>query len=405
MISVEIDGMVKLQTRESRANFGRSAWFGNSRNTKRMSSWLTYYGILVTLLTCQDLAAQTLSYPPTTQPNISYTPYSSSPQVVVPEQSNAMSANSAWRGVNYPTGQVGATYDLPSHKQIVEDFGGPISEEPIGQVRHNEFGSYTIPLTSGVDIDAFEWQVMPAEIMYRSYLASQKESRLAAQLVNETDHDMLWDGFAGGRFGLLRYGNRDPIYPQGMQIDIEGAGLVRLDVYNDVDVQSVDFRAGVPISFVWGRHQTRIGYYHLSSHTGDEFLLKNPTHNRLNYARDTLFIGHGYYLTPELRIYGEMGWAFYSDVANEWEFQFGVDYSPRMPTGTRGAPFFAIHGHIREELDFGGSISAQVGWAWKGERGSGIFRTGLHYYNGMSPQYSFFEEHEQQLGIGIWYDY
>jgi hypothetical protein len=341
-----------------------------------------------------------------TPPQNFISPQSGPPsQVLVPDQSGAMSSNSSWRGVNYPSSPSSVSYQLPSQSEIIEDFGGPVVERDVGVVRKNEFGSYTIPMTSGVDIDIYEWQVLPAEIMYRSYLASQKESRLAAQLVNATDNDMLWDGFAGGRFGLLRYGNRDPVYPQGMQVDIEGAGLVRLDVYNDVDVQSVDFRAGVPVSFVWGRHQARMGYYHLSSHTGDEFLLKNPTHERLNFARDVLFLGYGYYFTPEFRMYGEMGWAFYSDVANEWEFQFGMDYSPRFATGTRGAPFFGIHGHLREEVDFGGGLSAQVGWAWKGERGSGIFRTGLHYYNGFSPQYSFHREHEQQLGIGVWYDF
>jgi hypothetical protein len=267
----------------------------------------------------------------------------------VPDQSGAVSSNSSWRGVNFPTSVSTTNYQLPSQSEIIAILVRPVQERDVGVVRKNEFGSYTIPMTSGIDIDIYEWQVLPAEIMYRSYLASQKESRLAAQLANATDNEMLWDGFAGGRFGLLRYGNRDPIYPQGMQVDVEGAGLVRLDVYNDVDVQSVDFRVGVPISFVWGRHQARVGYYHLSSHTGDEFLLKNPSHDRLNFARDVLFLGYGYYLTPEFRMYGEMGWAFYSDVANEWEFRFGMDYSPRFPTGKRGAPFFGIHGHLRRK--------------------------------------------------------
>lgn len=371
-----------------------------------LTSFAAFVGLSLLLLATLHAAAmaQQPSYP-LPFPQEPVRPQATPPaQVLVPDQSGSISANSSWRGVNFPSGQSSIQYQLPSQSEIIADFGGP-EERSTAVMRENEFGSYTIPMTSGVDFDIYEWQVLPSEIMYRAYLASQKESRLAAQLVNSTDHDMLWDGFAGGRFGLLRYGNRDPIYPQGMQVDIEGAGLVRLDVYNDVDVQSVDFRAGVPVSFVWGRHQARLGYYHLSSHTGDEFLLKNPTHERLNFARDVLFMGYGYYLTPEFRMYGEMGWAFYSDVANEWEFQFGLDYSPRFPTGSRGAPFFGIHGHLREELDFGGGLSAQVGWAWKGERGSGIFRTGLHYYNGFSPQYSFYREHEQQIGIGIWYDF
>ncbi|MEY4567674.1 MAG: hypothetical protein RLY14_2644 [Planctomycetota bacterium] len=316
--------------------------------------------------------------------------------------SSSSAGNLSWGGVNYPSS--GNSFVMPTQAQIEQDFGILNTPQEV-ETGENAYSNYGISTPAPVDLEAFEWQVLPRDIMYRAYLASTKESRLAAQLTHETDHDLLWDGWAGGRFGLVRYGNRNPIYQRGVQVDIEAAGLVRLDVMNDVDVQSVDFRAGIPVSIGWGQHQSRFGYYHLSSHTGDEFMLKNPSHQRLNFARDVLFIGHAYYLSPEFRLYGELGWAFYTDVSKEWEVQFGFDYSPRLPTGRKGVPFFAVHGHLREELDFGGGVSAQAGWAWKGEQGSGILRTGLQYYNGMSPQYSFFNRHEQQIGIGVWYDY
>ena len=33
-----------------------------------------------------------------------------------------------------------------------------------------------------------------------------------------------------------------------------------------------------------------------------------------------------------------------------------------------------------------------------------MLRTGLFYYNGESNQFSFFDEHEEQIGFGVWYD-
>jgi hypothetical protein len=30
---------------------------------------------------------------------------------------------------------------------------------------------------------------------------------------------------------------------------------------------------------------------------------------------------------------------------------------------------------------------------------------GAHYYNGLSDQYAFFRNFEQQIGAGIWYDF
>jgi hypothetical protein len=253
--------------------------------------------------------------------------------------------------------------------------------------------------------EPWDWQLLPTGIIYKSYLAGAKESRISAHIVSERDHDAMWDATLGGRVGILRYGNADPINPEGFQFDVEGSAQVRLDIMNDVDVQAVDFRGGVPLTYGCGPHRFKFGYYHLSSHLGDEFLLDNPGYPRLNFARDVLIFGYSYYWTQKLRLYAETGWAFYTDVSKEWEFQFGLDWAPTQPTGTYGASFFAINAHLREELDFGGNLTVEAGWAWLGNQNTHLLRTGLVYYNGGSPQYSFYREHEEQIGFGLWYDY
>ena len=45
-----------------------------------------------------------------------------------------------------------------------------------------------------------------------------------------------------------------------------------------------------------------------------------------------------------------------------------------------------------------------AGWLWRGQSGR-IMRTGLHYYNGKSNQFEFYDRFEQQVGVGLWYDY
>jgi hypothetical protein len=30
---------------------------------------------------------------------------------------------------------------------------------------------------------------------------------------------------------------------------------------------------------------------------------------------------------------------------------------------------------------------------------------GLHYYNGMSSQFTFYNQFEEQMGVGMWYDF
>ncbi len=205
---------------------------------------------------------------------------------------------------------------------------------------------------------------------------------------------------------MLRWGTADDMRPDGWQLDVEGAGLPRLGVDNDLDVIAVDFRIGVPLTYGRGPYQTKFAYYHLSSHLGDEFIIANPAVTRINFVRDVLVWGHGYYLTPTLRIYGEAGWAFKTDGgAERWEFQFGIDYSPACPTDFRGAPFAAVNAHLREEVGYGGNLVVQAGWSWRGSGGGHLVRVGLEYFNGKDEQFEFFNESQEKLGLGLWYDY
>lgn len=253
--------------------------------------------------------------------------------------------------------------------------------------------------------DDWSFQLLPDGLVYDNYLAGTKESRFSSHIIKGTNDSWLFDATLGARVGLLRYGSNDPFRPEGWQIDAEGSAQARLDIPDDVDVRGTDYRAGLPITYGSGNHRWKLAYYHLSSHIGDEFLMKNPGFTRVNYARDVFVLGYGYYVNPRLRVYAEAGWAFASEVSEPWEFQFGLDYAPCGPTGLRGQPFFALNGSLRQEVDFGGGLSVQTGWAWRGDNSSNMLRMGLHYYNGKSNQFSFFDEHEQQIGYGVWYDF
>jgi hypothetical protein len=257
--------------------------------------------------------------------------------------------------------------------------------------------------------DVWRFVLLPEDLIYRSYLAGAKESRLGTQIVWDNDdlnpNTFLWEATLGGRVGLLRFGSVDGLYPQGFQLDVEGSAQVRLDILEDVDVRSVDFRGGIPLTYGFGRWQAKLAYYHLSSHLGDEFVIKNPGYNRLNFARDAIALGLAYNVTDDLRVYGEVAWAFYDIVSKPWETQFGFDFAPARPTGFAGAPYVAANVHLREELDFSGNFAAQAGWAWRSDRGRKLLRLGVTYYNGLSSQNSFYHRHEQQIGIGAFYDF
>ncbi|MCA9121700.1 MAG: DUF1207 domain-containing protein [Planctomycetaceae bacterium] len=252
--------------------------------------------------------------------------------------------------------------------------------------------------------DGWCHQLLPDGLIFDNYLAGTKESRLALHYFSIANDSSLFDGILGARIGIWRYGTTNVFRPEGWQLDVEGSGQVRLDMPQQRDVRSVDFRAGVPLTYGYGAHRVKFGYYHLSSHVGDEFLLKNAGFNRLNYSRDVLILGYSYYVTQKLRVYGEVGWSFYFDICDPWEFQFGAEYAPCGDTGFRGAPFWAVNAQLRQEVNYGGAFTFEAGWAWRGANAN-MLRTGLFYLNGKSNQYSFYDEHEEQIGVGLWYDF
>jgi hypothetical protein len=251
------------------------------------------------------------------------------------------------------------------------------------------------------------WQMLPDGLIYHSYWAGVHEPRMGLQWFSESDGRTLWDPTLGGRAGILRYGNGASIMPQGWQLDVEGAALVRLNMENNMDFDTGDYRFGVPLTYGIDNWQFKVGYYHLSSHLGDEKAIREPgtLAERINYVRDALLFGASYYPVEWMRLYGETAYATNADGGAEpWEFQFGTELSKPGPTGFAGSPFLAMNGHLRQEHDFGGDFTAQAGWLWRGMSGQ-VLRIGAHYFNGMSSQWQTFDEAEEQVGVGIWYDF
>lgn len=262
-----------------------------------------------------------------------------------------------------------------------------------------------IPLC-GTGCEPWVWQAMPNGLMYRSYIAGEKEPRMALSILNRRNQGYIWEIALGGRVGLVRYGTTDTIQPDGWQLDIEGAGLPRLNQEEGQDLDMADYRFGIPITYRKGRWAFKFGYYHISSHVGDEFIERNPGFQRINYVRDSLILGAKYNFRPDALAYLEVGYApFPSGGAQPLEFQFGVEYAPTMIRSVTSSPVIAVNGHLREEVSFGGGVNVIAGWQWRGQHTSHTFRMGLQYYNGKSMQYEFFRANDRLVGFGMWYDF
>ena len=254
--------------------------------------------------------------------------------------------------------------------------------------------------------DFWSWQVLPEGLIYHSYLAGVKESRLASVWEYVKGYGWIWDSTLGGRVGLLRYGTQDGVRPEGWELDVEAAAFPVLDLEQDLTLDSVDFRAGVPLTYGLDRYQVKFGYYHLCSHLGDQTSPIFTTFQQAGYIRDAIVWGNAYYLTDDLRIYGEASWAFRTTgVAKPWEFQIGAEYSPVSHAGDlRGSPFLAVDADFRQDVNYEATLVVQAGWQWR-SIANRLLRLGVQYYTGKSEVYQLVDTHEQMVVLGAWYDF
>ena len=316
-----------------------------------------------------------------------------------------VSANAGrnWRGepsdnlwIQQPATEVG----LAAHPAIAEsaatDDPGPL---PPGA----ESRAPADPSTS--QTGSWKWERLPQGLLYSPYLADTKEPRLGTQFVFLGDGGQALDSTLGARVGLLRYGTADGEEPEGSQFDVEGAVFPRLLLNGETQLESADFRFGASETGRLGPWEGRFGFYHLCSHLGDSILLEDPSFPRVSYVRDCLTLGLGMRPWSDVRLYSEVGYAVHvTGEAKEWEVRFGGEYVHAEPDDYHGGPFLATHCHLRQENNFSGNITLELGWAWRAQE-SRLFRLGLLYFSGLSEQYQFYNKYEEQLGTGLWYDF
>ncbi|AMV21240.1 DUF1207 domain-containing protein [Planctomyces sp. SH-PL14] len=250
------------------------------------------------------------------------------------------------------------------------------------------------------------WQLLPDGVMYPSYLAGEKEPRFQAVWLRGPDGIWRWETALGGRMSLLRKGTLDDVHPEGWELQLEGAALARVQVFEEsAPLDATDYRIGFLSVWREGPWAFKAGYYHLSSHAGDEFLLANPAYQRINYVRDSAIFGTFYEVSDSIQIYGEVGLAAVDGGAEPLEFQYGIQYSPQGPTGLKGTPFAAVNGHTRQDDGWITSFNLVAGWQWRGRYSNHLWRAGFQFYNGPAMQWEFVGRRETLGGAGIWYDF
>jgi len=258
--------------------------------------------------------------------------------------------------------------------------------------------------------EQWKWQLLPGGTLYRAHFASNREGRLAIHFINEdATKDAYWDPTLGGRINVIRYGTTNRLYPEGVQFDLECGAMARLTLKGDRDLHGTDYRFGAPLTFRKRNWEFKFGYYHISSHMGDEWIVKHYEQTgevyRINYVRDCLMWGVAYRPDANWRFYVGGDYVFWCDGgAKPWQFEAGAEYSPMMLPNFQGSPFMALHFRWSQDTDFETYSALEAGWQWKTVYQQ-TMRTGLYAMAGYADQYQFYNRWERQIGFGFWFDF
>ena len=103
--------------------------------------------------------------------------------------------------------------------------------------------------------DEWTFQLLPSNIIYKSYMACGREPRLGIHFVDSMQPDDMsyWDCSIGARVSLLRYGSQDPLYPEGIELEMDACAFPRLGLNRARDLFSCDYRFAFPLAFRIGR--------------------------------------------------------------------------------------------------------------------------------------------------------
>ncbi len=291
-----------------------------------------------------------------------------------------------------------------SRVPLIPPFGSDQGVVGTAETRSDSAGPGPLAVARNVGSETWTWQGLPSGLIYPSYLAGGREPRMAFQGVDVTSLGGWYgDATLGARVGLIRYGTEFAVQPEGWQLDVEGAAFPRLNM-DTLHLVSSDFRYGMPLCYRQGIFETKFAFYHESSHLSDIFMAQNPGSGPNWYSRYALVWGVGVRPLENLRVRGNRLVVLRQRTDQALGVPVWRRLGARRRYGHLRSTLFAVNARLRQEVDYGGNLTVQGGWAWRGRAGQ-LFRVGLDYFNGESDQVQFLNQFEQQIGAGVWYDF
>jgi Protein of unknown function (DUF1207) len=165
------------------------------------------------------------------------------------------------------------------------------------------------------------------------------------------------------------------------------------------DLINADFRIGLPLQFRRGPWQLRVGYRHLSSHIGDDYLNRFPE-SVLQTSKDGFVGDVAYRLNEAVRVYGGADYNFHTNAfMSRASLRGGFEFDA-IPAGEEDSvwPFLAADAeYFSYSDDVAINVTGGIGFRVRGR----LMRVEGRGHLGPSAMAQFREIPETFLGLGI----
>jgi hypothetical protein len=255
--------------------------------------------------------------------------------------------------------------NLPSNKLLADSIMNFIADHPLvqcvypvqdcqkrGSTPDDCMDTYSVPSF----IEAEDIWFPQNTILFQPFVADPRQ--ITYSVAYRFDDDALNTNVIA-----VSFGDQLPIYRWrnvtrwcgDMQIELEAGVWAEFDsTEKSADLINSDWYVAPVMTFALEQWSFRFRISHISSHLGDEFIVKqiqeNPNFTRLNPSREAVDFFAAHQLTNSIRYYGGIGWIFHRDSTFEME-AFYVEYGAELRLlgcrnrclGLYGSPFLAMH--------------------------------------------------------------
>ncbi|MCY3974024.1 MAG: DUF1207 domain-containing protein [Simkaniaceae bacterium] len=216
----------------------------------------------------------------------------------------------------------------------------------------------------------------------------------------------------GDHFPIYRW--RNILHRQGdLQIDVQAgvwSAFKMGSCYNKEvsELMNTDYLVGLPLSYATGEWAFRLRVYHLSTHLGDECLVRNPHIKRVNPSLEAVDFFAAWQPNQKLRLYAGTGVVIHTDrtypidpLYVEYGGEFRFLEKRNEYHGIYGTFFFAAYVRNWQAVSWAFDFTPMFGYEWSKLQGVGRkMRLFINYHRGYSEG-QFFKDRTAYGGVGF----